>query len=86
MAAENKELNLNIAEKGETQTYPYLLTEEELIAFLRIPEISTSQNYHNVIDNLKRIHGLPRLHICGKVLYPLDATKEWVRQNTVFEK
>ena len=86
MAAESKELSLNIAERCDAQTYPYLLTEEELITFLRIPEISTSQNYHNVIENLKRIHGLPRLHLCGKVLYPLEATKEWVRQNTVFEK
>jgi hypothetical protein len=65
---------------------PELMTEDELIQFLRIPEISNSENYHNVIDNLKRVHGLPRLYLCGKVIYPLEAIKEWVRQNTVFEK
>lgn len=86
MMTEKKDLSQIAAERGDIQTYPYLLTEEELIGFLRIPEISTSQNYHNVIEHLKRIHGLPRLHLCGKVLYPLEATKEWVKQNTVFEK
>jgi hypothetical protein len=47
---------------------PELLTEEELIVFLRIPKISKSQDYHNVIENLKRMHDLPRIHICGKLL------------------
>jgi hypothetical protein len=37
-----------------------LLTEEELVIFLRIPHVSNSKNYHNVIENLKRMHGLPR--------------------------
>ena len=65
---------------------PELMTEDEVIRFLRIPQISNSENYHNVIDNLKRVHGLPRLYLCGKVLYPLEAIREWVKQNIVVEK
>jgi hypothetical protein len=62
--------------------YPELLTEEELIIFLRIPEISKSQNYHNVIEHLKKVRGLPRIHICHKVLYPKKAVLEWVEKET----
>ena len=61
---------------------PDLLTEEELIEFLRIPQVSKAGNYHNVIYNLKRFHNLPRIHICGQPLYPLEAIREWVRKNT----
>jgi len=61
---------------------PELLTEEELIAYLRIPQVSNSKNYHNVIENLKRVHGLPRIHICGKPLYPLEEIREWIRKKT----
>ena len=62
--------------------WPELLTEEELIVFLRIPKISKSQDYHNVIENLKRMHDLPRVHMCGKLLYPREAVKEWIRNIT----
>ena len=55
-----------------------LMTESEVIQFLRIPELSDSKNYHNVIENLKRVRGLPRIHICRKVLYPKKAVLEWV--------
>ena len=61
---------------------PELLTEKELIIFLRVPEVSKSEDYHNVIENLKRIHGLPRIHICGKLLYPREAVKGWIRSKT----
>jgi hypothetical protein len=61
---------------------PELLTEEELIAYLRIPHVSNSKNYHNVIENLKRVHDLPRIHICGKPLYPLEEIREWIREKT----
>ena len=61
---------------------PELLTEKELIIFLRIPEVSKSKDYHNVIQNLKRMHDLPRVHICGKPLYPLEAIREWVKEKT----
>ena len=65
---------------------PELLTEEELIAFLRIPQVSSSKDYHNVIENLKRMHNLPRVHICGKPLYPVKAIQNWIAQNTISQK
>jgi len=61
---------------------PELMTESELIEFLRIPEISNSKDYHNVIENLKRVRGLPRIHICRKALYPKKAILEWVEKQT----
>ena len=60
-----------------------LMTEPEVIHFLRIPEVSNSNNYHNVIENLKRMHNLPRIHICGKPLYPREAIKEWIKEKTI---
>ena len=63
-----------------------LLTEKELISFLRIPEVSKAADYHNVVENLKRMHGLPRVHICGKPLYPVEAIRKWIEGKTVFEK
>ena len=67
---------------GGFTSYPELLTEEELVIFLRIPEISGSQNYHNVVEHLKKVRGLPRIHICHKVLYPKKAVLEWVEKET----
>ena len=61
---------------------PVLMTESELIDFLRIPEVSKAKDHHNVIANLKRFHDLPRVHICGQPLYPRDAIVEWIRDNT----
>ena len=57
-----------------------LMTESEVIQFLRIPELSSSKDYHNVIENLKRIRGLPRIHICRKALYPKKAVLQWVER------
>jgi len=59
---------------------PELMTETEIINFLRIPEISNSKDYHNVVENLKRFRGLPRIHICRKTLYPKKAILEWVER------
>ena len=59
-----------------------LMTEDELVAYLRSPEVSKSKDYHNVIENLKRMHQLPRIHICGRPLYPRGAIKEWVKEKT----
>ena len=59
-----------------------LMTESELIQFLRIPEISNSKNYHNVIEHLKKFRGLPRIHICRKALYPKKAILEWMEKET----
>ncbi len=71
---------------GEFTPCPELLTEEELVIFLRIPHVSNSKNYHNVIENLKRMHGLPRIHICGKTLYPREAINEWIKNKTTNTK
>ena len=71
---------------GSVMPFPELLTEQELIAFLRITEISGSQNYHNVVEHLKKVRGLPRIHICHKVLYPQKAVLEWVEKQTDFGK
>lgn len=65
---------------------PELLTEDELVVFLRIPEVSKSEDYHNVIENLKRMHDLPRIHICGKPLYPLEVIRQWIREKTTHGK
>ena len=67
---------------GAVAPCPELMTEEELIVFLRIPEISGSQNYHNVVEHLKKVRGLPRIPICHRVLYPKKAVLEWVERET----
>ena len=60
---------------------PTVMTEDELIRFLRIPEISSAKNYRHVIENLKRTHGLPRIHLCGKTVYLTDAVRQWLQKN-----
>ncbi len=59
-----------------------LMTESEVVQFLRIPEVSNSKNYHNVIEHLKKFRGLPRIHICRKALYPKKAILKWVEKET----
>jgi hypothetical protein len=71
---------------GSFAPCPELMTEDEVIRFLRIPEISKSENYHNVVENLKRMHGMPRIHICGKPLYPIEAIRQWIVNKTTTEK
>jgi hypothetical protein len=60
---------------------PTVMTEEELIHFLRIPEISTASNHRHVIENLNRKHGLPRIHLCGKTVYLTDSVKQWLQSH-----
>ena len=67
---------------AEIKTYPDLMTEEELIDYLRVPQVSKSKNHHNVIEHLKRMRDLPRIHLCHKALYPLKAVREWVNKGT----
>jgi len=69
-----------------TDNNPELMTEAEVIQFLRIPELSSSKDYHNVIENLKRVRGLPRIHICRKALYPKKAVLQWVERQISAEK
>lgn len=61
---------------------PNLLKKDELIRFLRIPEISKAQNYHNVSDHLKRYRKLPCIHICRQTLYPRQAVLGWIKEIT----
>jgi hypothetical protein len=66
--------------QGGCELWPELLTEAELIRYLRIAEVSSAADYGNVIDNLKRIHGLPCIHISRQCLYPLEAIRKWVQE------
>ena len=66
---------------GEFGPCPVVMTEEELIRFLHIPEISTASNHRHVIENLKRKHGLPRIHLCGKTVYLTDSVQQWLQRH-----
>lgn len=65
---------------------PELLTEAEVIRLLRVPEISKAGNYGYVIENLKRMHDLPCIHICKKPLYPLEAVRKWLENKLTKEQ
>ena len=67
-------------------SFPELMTEAELVDFLRIPLLSSSGNYGNVIENLKRMHDLPCIHICKKPLYPVNAVRSWVDEKLLKEQ
>jgi hypothetical protein len=67
-------------------SWPELMTEAELVRFLRIPEIANGEGYHNVVANLKRIRGLPCIHICRQPLYPRAAIRRWIREQTEKEQ
>jgi len=73
-------LNLNY------KAMPMLLTEDEVIVLLRIPDICKAADYSNVVKNLKRIHGLPCIHICKKPLYPLEAIRDWILEKVEKER
>jgi hypothetical protein len=62
---------------------PDLMTEDEVIEFLRIPSVSTAKDYHNVILNLIRFRNLPRIKIGKKRLYPRKAILEWIESETI---
>ena len=61
---------------------PEIMTEEEVIQFLRIPEVSASKNFHNVIINLVRNRDMPRIYISQHRLYPRKAILEWIEKQT----
>ena len=65
------------------QPVPQLMTQNELIRFLRIPEISTAKHQNNVIEHLKRYRDLPRIRLCNKTLYPLNAILDWIERETI---
>jgi len=64
------------------QPAPHLMTQNELVRFLRIPEISAAKDQNNVIEHLKRYRDLPRIRLCNKTLYPLNAILEWIERQT----
>lgn len=66
-------------------TFPELMTEAEVIEYLRIPKISNGADPHNVIDNLKRMHELPCIHICKQPLYPIGAVRHWIEDKLAKE-
>jgi len=70
--------------KGGYAPCPTVLTEDELVRFLRIPEITNAKNHHNVIENLKRVHHLPRVHLCGKTVFLTEAIKEWLQLHVIY--
>ena len=65
--------------------FPELMTETELMCFLRIPDVSHGANPHNVVENLKRFHQLPCIHISRQPLYPLAAVRRWVEDKLAKE-
>lgn len=80
----NQAIDTRAAALSSPGPYPDLMTEQELITYLRIPEVSKAQDYHNVVMNLVRMHDLPRIHICKKSLYPLKAILEWIDKQTIW--
>ena len=73
-------------DKSQVDGFQELMTEQELIYFLRIPEVSKADNYDNVVDNLKRMHDLPCIHICKQPLYPIDAVRKWIAEKVEKER
>ena len=55
-----------------------LMTEPELIEYLRIPEVSKAEKFKNVIENLRRFHDLPSISLCRQALYPRQLIDEWI--------
>ena len=65
----------------EIKSFPDIMTEPELIEYLRISEVKRSNNPNNpkrYVQRLKSLRGLPRISICNSTLYPLKAVREWV--------
>jgi hypothetical protein len=62
---------------------PELMTEEELVHFLRIPNVSKSADYSNVVKNLIRMRSLPRIQMCNRILFPKKEVLEWISQEII---
>ena len=62
--------------------YPELMTKEELIDYLRIPKVSRATDFSNSVENLRRMRGLPYIHLCGQPLYPKKGIDGWIEENT----
>ncbi len=79
----NNQITRNTTGNG---SFSELMTEAELVDFLRIPELSNAKKHSHVIENLKRMHDLPCIHICKKPLYPLNAVRNWVDEKLLKEQ
>jgi hypothetical protein len=79
----NQVINTRAAPLSNPDHYPDLMTEKELILFLRIPEVSKAKNYHNVIKNMIRFRHLPRIQICKRLLFPKKAILDWIEKETI---
>lgn len=64
----------------KTKAYPDLMTEQELIEYLRMSEVSASKNLKRSVQYLKSFKGLPRINIARSTLYPLTAVREWINK------
>jgi hypothetical protein len=67
-------------------SFPELMTETELMHFLRIPDVSHTSNPYHVVENLRRFHRLPCIHISRQPLYPLAAVRKWVEDKLAKEE
>ena len=75
--------NYNLSYFADGRPVPDLLTEEQLVEFLHISEVTEAEDHHNVIKNLIRMRDLPRIQICKKLLFPKKAILEWIEQETI---
>jgi hypothetical protein len=62
-----------------------VMTEPELIQFLRISEVTKATDTHNVVANLRRMHNLPTIHICKQPLYWKPAIRQWIADKVARE-
>ena len=83
MGSQNQSKYHAVSYFADGRVVPDLMSESQLIEFLRIPEVSTANNYHNVIKNLIRFRDLPRIQICKKLLFPKKAVLEWINKETI---
>ncbi|UCC96384.1 MAG: hypothetical protein JSW66_11115 [Phycisphaerales bacterium] len=44
-------------------------------------EIGNARSHRNVVENLNRTRGLPRIHFCGRAVYLTDAAKAWLENH-----
>ena len=65
---------------------PDLMTEAELIQFLRIPAVTKAANHSNVVRNLKQRRGLPCMYISKQPLYWRPAIEEWLQRQMTGEQ
>lgn len=53
-----------MSQRLDSLSVPRSMTQDELVRFLHMPEISSAKDQHNVIEHLKRYRNLPRIRLC----------------------